>query len=324
MKKKLIVFGGEGYIGRVIQDQLKFKYDISSYDNLIYEKDKNIYLKKNNKRKIILGDIGDKKNIKSVLCNFDYVLILAGIVGDPITKKYPNISKKINEKFMKDLIVETLKSNIEKLIFVSTCSNYGISSKRKKLNENDTLKPISLYAKSKVKIEKFILSQKNKTKKICTILRFATAFGSSPRMRFDLTINEFVKTLYEKKTLEVYDSDTWRPYCHVNDFAKIIDIIFNSNKKIVNFSVFNAGSSENNFTKYMVAEKIKKFFKNRKVKYLSSSRDRRDYEVNFNKLKKLNFKPSWSLNKGIKEIIQNLRRNKYKNKVSGNYKVFYD
>ena len=324
MKKKLIVFGGEGYIGRVIQDQLKFKYDISSYDNLIYEKDKNIYLKKNNKRKIILGDIGDKKNIKSVLCNFDYVLILAGIVGDPITKKYPNISKKINEKFMKDLIVETLKSNIEKLIFVSTCSNYGISSKRKKLNENDTLKPISLYAKSKVKIEKFILSQKNKTKKICTILRFATAFGSSPRMRFDLTINEFVKTLYEKKTLEVYDSDTWRPYCHVNDFAKIIDIIFNSNKKRVNFSVFNAGSSENNFTKYMVAEKIKKFFKNRKVKYLSSSRDRRDYEVNFNKLKKLNFKPSWSLNKGIKEIIQNLRRNKYKNKVSGNYKVFYD
>ena len=251
MKKKLIVFGGEGYIGRVIQDQLKFKYDISSYDNLIYEKDKNIYLKKNNKRKIILGDIGDKKNIKSVLCNFDYVLILAGIVGDPITKKYPNISKKINEKFMKDLIVETLKSNIEKLIFVSTCSNYGISSKRKKLNENDTLKPISLYAKSKVKIEKFILSQKNKTKKICTILRFATAFGSSPRMRFDLTINEFVKTLYEKKTLEVYDSDTWRPYCHVNDFAKIIDIIFNSNKKRVNFSVFNAGSSENNFTKYM-------------------------------------------------------------------------
>ncbi len=324
MKKKLIVFGGEGYIGRVIQDQLKFKYDISSYDNLIYEKDKNIYLKKNNKRKIILGDIGDKKNIKRVLCNFDYVLILAGIVGDPITKKYPNISKKINEKFMKDLIVETIKSNIEKLIFVSTCSNYGISSKRKKLNENDKLKPISLYAKSKVKIEKFILSQKNKTNKICTILRFATAFGSSPRMRFDLTINEFVKTLYEKKTLEVYDSDTWRPYCHVNDFAKIIDIIFNSNKKRVNFSVFNAGSSENNFTKYMVAEKIKKFFKNRKVKYLSSSRDRRDYEVNFNKLKKLNFKPSWSLNKGIKEIIQNLRRNKYKNKVSGNYKVFYD
>ena len=66
-------------------------------------------------------------------------------------------------------------------------------------------------------------------------------------MRFDLTINEFVKTLYEKKDLEVYDSDTWRPYCHVNDFAKIIDIIFNSNKKRVNFSVFNAGSSENNF-----------------------------------------------------------------------------
>ena len=94
MKKKLIVFGGEGYIGRVIQDQLKFKYDISSYDNLIYEKDKNIYLKKQQK-KIILGDIGDKKNIKkayyAILITF---LILAGIVGDPITKKISKYFKK--------------------------------------------------------------------------------------------------------------------------------------------------------------------------------------------------------------------------------------
>ena len=81
---------------------------------------------------------------------------------------------------MKDLIVETLKAISKKLIFVSTCSNYGISSKKKKLNENDTLKPISLYAKSKVKIEN-LFSPKNKTKKICTILRFATAFGSSPK-----------------------------------------------------------------------------------------------------------------------------------------------
>ena len=92
------------------------------------------------------------------------------------------------------------KSKIKKLVFISTCSNYGITKGDKLLKENHVLKPISLYAEQKVKIEKFLL--KNKFKFSITILRFATAFGISPRMRFDLTVNEFVKDAFFKKQLE--------------------------------------------------------------------------------------------------------------------------
>ena len=325
MKKKLLIFGGEGYIGRVVQDELNLKnYKCVSFDNLIYEKNKKNYLKKNKNRQIVFGNIKDVQKIKKLLKDFDFVLILAGLVGDPITKSYPLLSKKINEDYIKKLINTCLASNIERLIFVSTCSNYGISKNNTRLKENAPLRPISLYAKSKVKIEKFILSKKYKTRKICTILRFATAFGSSPRMRFDLTLNEFVKTMFNNKILEIYDKDTWRPYCHVKDFAKIIDKVFKAAKRKVFFEVFNAGSSKNNFTKLMIVQKIKKFFKNRKkIKFVDNSKDMRNYEVNFDKIRrKLNFISNWTLEKGIREIALKLKKQKYPKSSNGNYKIY--
>lgn len=324
MKKiKLLVFGGEGYIGRIVQNELdKLGYTCFSYDNLLYEKYKRRYLRLNKKRNIIFGDIKDIKKIKKILKNHDYVLILQGLVGDPITKKYPQESIKINEIYTKNLINTCLASNIKRLIFVSTCSNYGISRNNQIVKEKSPLKPISLYAKSKVKIEKLLMKKKNKTNKICTVLRFATAYGSSPRMRFDLTVNEFVKTLYDKKTLEIYDKHTWRPYCHTRDFARIINMVFNAKKNKVNFQIFNAGSSKNNFTKLMLAKKIRRFFSKPKIIFLNKSKDMRNYYVNFDKIKKLGFKPSWSLEKGIKEIIQNLKNKKYKNYQKGNYTIF--
>ena len=325
MKKKLLIFGGEGYIGRVVQDELNLKnYKCVSFDNLIYEKNKKNYLKKNKNRQIVFGNIKDVQKIEKLLKDFDFVLILAGLVGDPITKSYPLLSKKINENYIKKLINTCLTSKIERLIFVSTCSNYGISKNNTRLKENAPLRPISLYAKSKVKIEKFILSKKYKTRKICTILRFATAFGSSPRMRFDLTLNEFVKTMFNNKILEIYDKDTWRPYCHVKDFAKIIDKVFKAAKRKVFFEVFNAGSSKNNFTKLMIVQKIKKFFKNRKkIKFVDNSKDMRNYEVNFDKIRrKLNFISNWTLEKGIKEIAIKLTKQKYPKSSNGNYKIY--
>ena len=82
-----------------------------------------------------------------------------------------------------------------------------------------------------------------------TILRFATAFGLSPRMRFDLTVNHFTKEIVNQKLLNIFDQNTWRPYCHVNDFARLIEIAINANIKKTHFQIFNAGSDENNFTK---------------------------------------------------------------------------
>ena len=107
--------------------------------------------------------------------------------------------------------------------------------------DESSLNPLSSYAKSKVSAEKYILSLKNKTKMHPTILRFATAFGLSPRMRFDLTINQFTRELAKGNTLVVYDPTTWRPYCHVQDFSYLIQKVIEAPTKDSSFQVFNVG-----------------------------------------------------------------------------------
>ena len=146
-------------------------------------------------------------------------------------------------------------------------------------------------------------------------------------MRFDLTINEFVKTLFLNKTLDVYDADTWRPYCHVKDFAKFIEIILNSDSEKINFEIFNAGSTENNFTKRMLVNEISKIIPNSKINFLNkTSNDMRNYNVDFSKaFNILKFKNNWNIEQGIKEIINELKNKKYylNDKSLGNYEIFY-
>ena len=320
--KNILIFGGEGYIGNPLIDYfLKKKYKIISFDNLIYGQKKR---KKDKNYKFIFGDLRKKKDLRKINNKvFDVVIILAGLVGDPITNKYKKISLEINESSIKNIIKYFYKNDLaKKLIFVSTCSNYGMS-KKKYLNETNKLKPLSPYAKSKVKIEKYLLSLKKKSSFSPTILRFATAFGLSKRMRYDLTVNEFTRDLFKKKLLEVYDYNTWRPYCHVKDFARLINKVIITDKDITAYQVFNAGSNQNNFTKKMISEMIKKIIGGN-INYLKKSKDRRNYVVDFSKVKKkLNFKIKFSIKYGIKEIIKDLKvnHNNLYNTNLGNYKI---
>ena len=206
------------------------------------------------------------------------------------------------------------KNKSGKLIFVSTCSNYGLSETDELLDENSKLQPLSLYAEHKVDIEKYILSLKNKISISPTILRFSTAFGLSPRMRFDLTINQFTKSIFYGEQLEVFDSNTWRPYCHVNDFSLAIEKIIEADTKLTNFEVFNVGRENNNYTKKQITELILKFIpNNQNVSFTNKKFDPRNYRVNFSKIENnLNFKIKYSVEEGIEEIIDYLKQNKDK------------
>ena len=111
------------------------------------------------------------------------------------------------------------KNHVKRFIFASTCSNYG--SNENIVNELSDVQPLSLYSECKVNSEEFILNMNTNDFETC-ILRFATAHGLSPRMRFDLSISDFAHQIYYKKKLEVYDPHTWRPYCHVEDISRAI------------------------------------------------------------------------------------------------------
>ena len=308
MNKKILVIGSQGYIGAVLTDYLlKEKYQIIGVDNFIYNQKKVNY--SNNNYKFFNCDLRDEQKIHKLILKVSYVIILAGLVGDPITKKYPKLADDINYKGIKNLIKNFNKSKIKKLIFISTCSNYGITKGDKLLKENHLLKPISLYAKQKVKIEKFLL--KSKFKFSVTVLRFATAFGLSPRMRFDLTVNEFVRDAFFKKELDIYEPNTYRPYCHIKDFCRIIYLVLNKKSIDLDKEVFNCGSNKNNYSKIQIARILKKKFKGLKIVINKNVKDKRNYKVDFGKIRKvLKFRSKYNVNYGVSEIINFLKKNK--------------
>ena len=236
------------------------------------------------------------------------------------------MSKKVNENYIIKLINCCYKKKVKHLIFVSTCSNYGITNSNRMVNENSKLNPLSLYAKSKIKIEKYLEKKSRKNRVKTTILRFATAFGISERMRFDLTVNQFVREVFLKNGLEVYDSGTWRPYCHVKDFAGAICKTI-SKKNDEKFDIFNVGSNKNNSTKENLIKNIEKYIKVTNVSFVEKKSDFRNYKVNFSKMKKkLDFVPKYSIDYGIKEIIKAMKNKKFlklnqSKDHFGNYKI---
>ena len=330
--KKILVVGGEGYIGNVVCSKLLANgHHVTSFDNLIYNNYSCVLNKINQKNyRFVFGDISNTLLIKPLIEQSDVVLLLAGLVGDPITKKYPKESGLINDSGVLDLITLCSKNKLNHLIFVSTCSNYGLIDNDELASETHELNPLSLYAKSKVNAEKYILSLKDKTDMNATILRFATAFGLSPRMRFDLTISEFTRDLAIGNTLLVYDANTWRPYCHVKDFARLINMVIDSPKEKVSFEVFNAGGDINNATKQMIIDKILKKIPNGKVRYKDYGKDPRNYKVNFEKVKSaIGFEPAFTIDHGIVELLNAINNHLFDHvdgnkNLFGNYEINYN
>lgn len=327
---KVLLVGGAGYIGLVIAKQLSERgMQVVILDNIIYKHhlglhsifyNPNITFFNRDMRNDLEENFIESNGITDVV-------ILAGLVGDPITKKYPDLSNQINNKAIQKFILKLQKANLNKLIFVSTCSNYGLIEDGKKADENFTLTPLSLYAKDKVSNEEFLQENSDKFNFSYSILRFATAFGVAPRMRFDLSVNEFVYDAFTKKKLEIYDADTWRPYCHVIDFANLIEKTLKAPVEVTDKEIFNAGGDDNNHTKRDLAEMIKNHIPDLEISYVVGGNDPRNYIVDFSKVKNtLNFTPTVTVNSGIKEIIEYLEKGifldyAYNKNFYGNYLI---
>ena len=324
--KKILLIGGAGYVGSVLtEDLLDKNFNVTVLDKLLYNNKyaiKKFLTKKN--FNFVNGDFCNINSLNLSLKDVTDVVILGGLVGDPITLKYPKLNQTINIDGIKNCVNYLNNKNLDKLLFISTCSNYGLIKQNISADENYELKPLSLYAKAKVEIENYILNKsKNSIDYDPVILRYATAFGLSPRMRFDLTVNEFTFELMNDQLLEVYDADTWRPYCHVKDFSRLIINILKKKKNTLAFEIFNCGSNSNNHTKRNIVKLISKKIPNAKIKYREKDKDPRNYRVDFSKIKKyLNFQTKYTVSDGIDELIKNFHLFKEKDKkLFGNYEI---
>jgi nucleoside-diphosphate-sugar epimerase len=305
-ERKVLLLGGAGYIGSVVtRNLLECGYSVRCVDLLLYENQQAVlpWLGQKN-YEFVYGDMADSTVLNRALVDVTDVIILAGLVGDPITKKYPDESMKINVNGVRKAIAGLNGHRLNKVIFVSTCSNYGLISDDGLADERHVLNPLSLYAKAKVQMEQELLDLKGKVDYVPTVLRFATAFGLSPRMRFDLTVNEFVREMYLKRELVVFDADTWRPYCHVGDFALLLRRVLEAPIDQVAFEVFNAGGEVNNMTKRMVVDCIRGVLPDSPVRYRDKGSDARNYRVDFSKIKRaLQFEPRYTVADGVREIV---------------------
>ncbi len=293
--KKILVVGGAGYVGGVIVDLLlKKKYDVTVYDNLLYEES----FRKD--CKFIFGDIRENNFYKSTLNNFDSIIWLAALVGDGACSINPNLTDEINFQTLKKLI----KVYKKRIIFISTCSVYGAQNGI--LDENSDVNPLSHYATSKLKCEKIL----KKTNSI--IFRLGTLFGVSDnysRIRMDLVVNTLSAKAFFEKKMSVFGGDQFRPILHVKDVARAIEIAIKSKKKgIYNLSFKNMKIIE-------IANAIGKHFKNSKIiKTKIKFQDARNYRVKNNKAEKeLKFKAIYDLNFGIKELKKLLTEKRIKN-----------
>ncbi len=331
MKKSVTIIGGAGYIGGVLTERLLAAgYEVTCLDRLIYQSTVSVlpYMS-NPSYRFIYGDLVEVPVLERAIEGSAHVVLLAGLVGDPITKHYPDASHAINDVGIQRCIDVLDKKGIDRLVFVSTCSNYGMIASDELADESYPLSPLSSYARSKVAAEELILSKRGAVDYSPTILRFATAFGMAPRMRFDLTVNEFTRELALGRELEVFDAHTWRPYCHVRDFARLIQKVIEAPRADVAFEVFNAGGDVNNQRKQDILETILRFVPNGKVRFQDNGSDPRNYRVSFQKVKTvLGFEPDFTVSDGVRELLAGLDDHMFDSvdehrNLHGNYEIEY-
>ena len=259
---------------------------------------------------IINGDVRDHDLVQSKLPNADLIIPLACLVGAPLCDKKPLEAQSINYDAIKSLM--SSRSSDQRIIFPTTNSGYGIGEKGKYCTEETPLNPVSFYGKLKVELEKDLLAENN----IIT-LRLATVFGISPRMRIDLLVNDFVYRAVNDRYIVLYQSHFMRNYIHVRDVADAF------NHSIDHFDsmkgeAYNVGLSDANMNKYQLCEKIKEQLPNFHFveAEIGEDPDKRDYLVSNEKIEKTGFKPKWSMEQGIEELIkgyQILKRNQFTN-----------
>jgi nucleoside-diphosphate-sugar epimerase len=230
------------------------------------------------------------------------------VVGDPACARDPELAVEVNREASLRLIDAAEGHGVNRFIFASTCSNYGRMADTSVFAEEDhDLRPVSLYAETKVAVERRLLSVE--PGEMCPlILRFATLYGVSPRMRFDLTVNQFTMEMFVQRRLTVFGEQFWRPYVHVRDAAQAILDGLRAPAQAVNRQVFNIGSTNENYRKIDIVTLIQERLRPRaKVDFVAKAEDPRDYRVSFAKAQRLlGLCPSYTVPKGVDEVIRAL------------------
>jgi nucleoside-diphosphate-sugar epimerase len=309
---KILVTGGAGYIGSTLVPLLlNAGHTVRALDSLNYGGAPLLPAWSHPAFDFWRRDIRDRSAVASALSGMEAVVHLAAVVGDPACARDPVLARSVNVEASLSLIEESRRSGVQRFIFASTCSNYGkMKDPDHFVDEESDLNPFSLYAETKIAIERFLLVSSNGPPWCPTLLRFATIFGTSPRMRFDLTVNEFTMEMLVKKRLVIFGEQFWRPYVHVRDAARAVKLVLESASEKVAGRIFNVGATDQNFQKKQLVDLIRPHAPDAIVEFVHKAEDPRDYRVSFIRIsEQLGFNITRTVREGIAEVSRLVREN---------------
>lgn len=309
----VLVIGGAGYIGSVlVRELLGCGYHVRCLDALLYDTASAIEeLRANDRFSFVFGDMRQRDLLTRSLEGITDVVLLASLVGDPVCKRYPALAHQINVTGSMEVFEVLEDSDVDRFVYVSTCSNYGVAW-GEAATEESAVNPQSIYAETKVAFERFLLARAPGAATATTVLRLASAFGISPRMRFDLTVADFARQLALGRELVVFDPETWRPYCHVNDIAASIRLVLEAECGAVRGQVFNVGADAQNYTKRVLAADLESIIPGARVQYRAGGMDVRNYRVCFRKIERaLGFVCRHTVRESISAVARAVQAGEY-------------
>jgi nucleoside-diphosphate-sugar epimerase len=293
---KVLITGGAGYIGSVLtQKMLDRGWEVTVLDNLMYGQATSLFQAAGDpKFSYVHGDVREINQLVDLGSKADIIIPLACLVGAPLCKANPIDAKAINTDHVK-----ILSELGKKVIYPTTNSGYGVGGSGE-CTEESPLSPLSVYGETKVAAEKHLLDGK-----LGVAFRLATVFGSSPRQRLDLLVNDFVVKAKRDGCLVLFEEHFRRNYIHVNDVCKAFIFAIDNYQKMVG-NTYNLGLSSANLTKRELAEKVKEHLPNTVIisSEIGKDPDKRDYLVSNKKLESLGWSPDYTLDDGIKEICK--------------------
>jgi nucleoside-diphosphate-sugar epimerase len=305
--RRILIVGGAGYLGSVLTVKLLERgYTVRILDNFLYGKRSLEQIPQTPALEVIEGDLRNIHTCVSVLDGVHAVVLLAAIVGDPASRIRPRETIETNVIAAQALAAACKHQCINRFLYASTCSVYGLADRL--LDEDAELRPVSLYARTKIASERTILSMGD-AYFAPTILRMGTLYGYSPRMRFDLVVNTMTMNAFSEGRIRVFGGRQWRPLLSVQDAADAYVLCIEADISSVGNQVFNVGSDAQNYQIEDIAQIIARTLGGVDVQHDHKSLDVRDYRVNFKKASDvLGFQASDTVSAASRAIYSSLEQ----------------
>jgi len=292
-RQSVLVTGGAGYVGsRVSAHLLHAGYRIIVFDKLVYGGEALLPFHRHARFTLVRGDVRDREAVAAVLVGVDAVVHCAAVVGEPACSVDPEQSWSINVEGSKSVLAAARAAQLSRFIFVSTCSNYGIAKPGELATEDTPLNPLSDYARAKVECERLALAAAPPP--ATTVLRLGTICGVAARMRFDLLVSEMAKKCARGERIEIFSPDAWRPFLHILDAARAIELILRASSTQIERRIFNVVGE--NYQKRGLVELARRHFPEVKIALADENPDLRDYRVDGSLItRELGFKPAYTV-----------------------------